>query len=154
MQATNINPVLSAFVEILSQLGFQNIERKNISLSGSVIQNKGLMVNIGVTGSLKGSIVFNMDDDSVKRFASVMMGGMTVETSPEIQESAISEMSNMVCANTCTKFSLIGIEDLNISPPTLIVGCESQVKLSASSIIVINYTVNNIDLDLCVGLVS
>jgi chemotaxis protein CheX len=111
------------------------------------------MVNIGVTGSLKGSIVFNMDEDSAKRFAAVMMGEIDVETSQEIQESAISEMSNMVCANACTKFSIIGIEDLNISPPTLIVGSKSQVKLSAASVIIISYTVNNIDLDLCVGLI-
>lgn len=152
MDVNDINPVLEAFVSVLPQIGFQSVERKEMSLSGSVMQNKGLMVNIGVVGPLRGSIVIGMDIDSAKRFASKMMMGMEVTDLDDLAQSAIAEMSNMVCANACTNFSRSGVNGLDISPPTMLIGANGQVKVAAPTVILIKCMADEIEVYLGVGL--
>ena len=152
MDVKHINPVLDAFTTVLSQLGFQKVERLGLSKTKSLIINKGVISNIGVIGKLKGSIVIGMDTDSAKKFASIMMMGMEVSEFDELATSAIAEMSNMVCANACTNFTEIGIDGLNISPPSIIVGKGATIKLAAPILLVVKYNVDNLDVDLSIGL--
>ncbi|GEM_PF-291101 len=153
MDVNNINPVFEAFTCVLPQIGFQTVEKKEMTVAKAVLPNKGVMVNIGVVGTLKGTIVFDMDMDSAKKFASTMMMGMEVTEFDDLAQSAICEMSNMVCANACTNFSQNGIEGLNISPPVLLTGSNGFMKLSAPVVLVVRFLVDNsINVNLCVGL--
>lgn len=154
MDVKIINPLLEAFASILPQIGFQTVEKKSISLKGSVLQNSGVMINIGVMGPLKGAILIGMDMDSAKQFASKMMMGMEVPELDSLAQSAISEMGNMVCANACTHFSQAGIKGLDISPPTLLIGKDGQVRLSVPKVIAVNFIVDHIAVDVYVGLFS
>mgnify|MGYP000997162531 CR=1 FL=1 len=152
MDVNSINPVLAAFASILPQIGFQTVEKKGVSLGGSKLVSKGLIVNIGVMGPLKGSILIGMDLESAKKFASKMMMGMPVEELDSLAQSAISEMSNMVCANACTNFAATGLADLDISPPTLLLGKNAKVNLSAPKAIAVAFLVDDLTIDVYVGL--
>ena len=153
MDVNSINPILAAFTEILPQIGFQNVERKNISLVGSTFNYDGVLVNLAVVGSIKGVIMIGMDIDSAKRFASVMMMGMEVTDFDALAQSAVSEMGNMVCANACTQFSKVGIDGLDISPPTLMISEGGKATLPVPQTIVIHFLVDGIDIKVYVGLV-
>lgn len=152
MDVNQINPILAAFTEILPQIGFQTIQRKSISLVGSTVKYDGVLINLAVVGSLKGVIMIGMDTDSAKGFASKMMMGMEVIEFDALAQSAVSEMGNMVCANACTQFSKVGIEGLDISPPTIMIGQGGQATLPVPQTIVIQFLVDDIEVKVYVGL--
>jgi chemotaxis protein CheX len=152
MDVKLINPILTAFTEVLPQIGFNSIEKKDISLTGSTLEIDGVLVNIGFTGVIKGVILISMDIDSAKRFASMMMMGMALESFDALAQSAISEMSNMVCANSCTQFSKIGITGIDISPPTLLISSKGLATLPVPKAITIHFSVDGIEVNIYVGL--
>ncbi|MHB8125418.1 MAG: chemotaxis protein CheX [Desulfitobacteriaceae bacterium] len=152
MDVKLINPILTAFSEILPQIGFSSVEKRGISLTGSTININGVLVNIGFTGVIKGVILIGMDIDSAMQFASKMMMGMELVSFDVLAQSAISEMGNMICANSCTQFSKIGITGLDISPPTLVI-CSSGVSiLPVPKAITVHFSVDDIDINMYVGL--
>lgn len=154
MDVNMINPVLEAFIGILPQIGFQKVEKKGLALEDCTLHYRGVLVNIGVLGPLQGAILIGMDMDSAKQFASKMMMGMEVTELDNLAQSAISEMANMVCANACTNFVKTGINDLDISPPTLLIGNDGQVRLAVQNIIVVDFLVDGISMKVYVGLMN
>lgn len=152
MDVKLINPVLDAFANIVPQLGFAKISKKGLSLSKSALLNKGILINISVVGPLKGSILIGMSLDGAKEVASKMMGGMEVPEFNSLAQSAISELGNMVCANACTFFSQADISGLDISPPTVLIGKGGQVLLSVAKVVVVTFAVDDIDIDVYIGL--
>ena len=153
MDVNMINPILSAFGEIIPQIGFQTIQKKNLSLVGSTFNYEGVLINLSVIGPIKGVIMIGMDINSAKRFASKMMMGMEVAEFDTLAQSAVSEMGNMVCANACTQYSKIGVTGLDISPPVLMIGQGGQATLPVPQTIVIHFLVDDIDIKVYVGLV-
>lgn len=154
MDVSLINPILVAFAEVLPQIGFNKVEKRNVSLVGPTFNYEGVLINLAVVGSKKGVILIGMDTDSAKRFASKMMMGMEVHEFDALAQSAVSEMGNMVCANACTQFSKIGIEGLDISPPTLMISQGGQATLPVPQTIVIHFSVDGIEVKVYVGLAS
>ncbi len=143
MDVNTINPILSAFGSIIPQIGFSKIARKGIRMTGPNIENTGVLVNVNVVGPLKGSILIGMDIENAKKFASKMMMGMEVAELNSMAMSAISEMSNMVCANACVLYNEVAIHGLDISPPIMLMGEGGQVILSAPQIIVVTFMVDD-----------
>jgi len=109
---------------------------------------------LSLVGALKGAILIGMSLDSAKQFASKMMMGMDVTEFDSLAQSALSEMGNMVCANACTQFSKIGISGLDISPPLFLIGRNGQATLPVPQTIAINFSVDNIDVSVYVGLLQ
>ncbi|MEN6565066.1 MAG: chemotaxis protein CheX [Veillonellales bacterium] len=154
MDVKMINPILDAFANIIPQLGFAKIERKGLSLSGNTLLNKGVLINISVVGPLKGSILIGMSLDGAKKVAGKMMGGMEITEFNSLAQSAISELGNMVCANACTFFSQAEISGLDISPPTILIGKAGQVLLAVAKVVVVTFAVDDIDMDVYIGLMQ
>lgn len=154
MDVKNINPVINAFTEIATQLGFKKIERTELTAVGPILQNRGLIINIDVLDQLRGTIIINMDNEAAKKFASKMMMGMAVSELDEMAQSAIAEFGNMVCAHACTNFAKIGLEQLNISPPIIIKGANGRVKLLSPVSVVVKYQIDDLPVEICVGLLK
>lgn len=152
MDVNAINPILVSFADILPQIGFQKVEKKGLSLAGSTLTNQGVMINISMVGPLKGAILIGMDLASAKQFASRMMMGMEVAEFDSLAQSALSEMANMVCANACTNFAQSGMVGLDISPPTLLIGTGSNVMLSVPKVIVVSFAIDDLPIDVYIGL--
>lgn len=154
MDVNSINPILGAFADILPQIGFQTVTKKTVTLSEPALNNEGLLISISMVGPLKGAILIGIEIDSAKKFASKMMMGMDVPELNELAQSAISEMGNMVCATACTYYSQAGINGLEISPPVLLIGEGGQVKLSVPKVVVVKFAVDDIDVDVYIGLTN
>ncbi|NPV91983.1 MAG: chemotaxis protein CheX [Firmicutes bacterium] len=152
MDVNSINPILSSFVSILPQIGFQTVEKREVKLIEPMLENIGLLINISMVGPLRGSIVIGMEVEAAKQFASKMMMGMPVLELDELAQSAISEMGNMVCATACTNYNLAGIDGLDISPPTLLIGEGGQVKLAVPKVILVRFEVDGIMVNVYIGL--
>lgn len=152
MDVNMVNPVLLSFKEILPQIGFQSVEKQKLSLLPSTFSYKGIILNISMVGIIKGVIMIGMAVDGAKQFASKMMMGMPVQEFDAMAQSAISEMGNMVCANTCTQFAKINVEGLDISPPTIMQSDgNSNVSLPVPQIVVIDFLCDAIPVKIYVG---
>lgn len=147
-----IDPLITAFTDILPQVGFQAIEKQDTVLVGSTVDYDGVLVHISLVGVLKGAIMIGMSLESAKHFASIMMMGMPVSEFDLLAQSAISEMGNMICANACTQFSKIGISGLDISPPLLMIGRYGQATLPVPQTIAIRFFVDDLEIQVYAGL--
>lgn len=154
MDVNVINPILGAFADVLPQIGFKNVIRKEVSLVEADVDNTGVLVNIALIGQLKGIILIGMDLCSAQQFASTMMMGMEVAAFDALAQSALSEMGNMVCANACMKFTDAGVGGLDISPPTLMISEGGKVMLPVAKAIAVHFDVDGLAVAIYVGIVS
>ena len=77
---------------------------------------------------------------------------MEVKELDEISQSAISEMTNMVCANACTLFIQDGMEGVEISPPVLFVGEGGKITLPVPKVISVAFMVDDIPVNVHAGI--
>ena len=82
-----------------------------------------------------------------------MMGGMPVDQFDELPQSAISELVNMVTANSAIRFEQLGLE-VDISPPSLVVGNDFRARLLSEKFLVIEMLADNKLIQLNLGLES
>ena len=146
-----VNPFIEAIMYIMPQLGFQNIVKGNLSVKDQFMESKGLTVLLGMTDAMRGSVAYNMTEETAKKITSTMMMGMPVPEMDEMAQSAISELTNMVTGNAATNFEKCGLK-VDISPPTLVVGSDFKAKISSTKFIVIEMIVDSLVIELNIGL--
>lgn len=129
MDVKLVNPFIDAFTTVLPQMGFATPTRTGMSVKEKSATSLGVAVIVGFTKEIRGSVVYNMSEETAKYIASTMMMGMPVESFDEMAQSAISEMSNMLTANAATNLTALGLE-VDISTPSLTVGADFQIKIS------------------------
>jgi chemotaxis protein CheX len=121
MNKEHLSAFSDAVINIMPQLGIESAEQKEIREYGKNIETSGIVCIVGFIGDLTGNVIFSMSEDCAKAIASAMMGGMEVEEFDEITQSAISELSNMLAANSSTGLSELGL-NTDISTPTMMQG--------------------------------
>ncbi|OFI05947.1 CheY-P phosphatase CheX [Clostridium acetireducens DSM 10703] len=147
MDVKYINPFMQSFINVMPQIGFTNVKKEGISMKDKNIESKGIAINVGIVGDIRGNIVYVMDEESGKKIASKMMMGFPVEELNEMAQSAISELTNMLTANASTNFFNEGI-NINISTPTLIYGEEIQIKMNSNQVLCIQLSADDIPIEI------
>ena len=151
MDARYINPVIDAFREILPQLGFTDIQRGNIRMGTNSVESLGVTVIIGMTKAIRGNVAYNLTEASAMAIASTMMGGMPVAQCDELPHSAISVLVNMVTAHAAIRYEQMGLQ-VDISPPSLVVGADFRARLLQDKFLVIEMLANGLLVQLNLGL--
>ena len=116
------------------------------------LKDSGVSVIVGFTKQIRGNVVYNMTEDTAKFIASTMMMGMPVENFDEMAQSAISELSNMLTANTATHIAGLGLE-VDISTPSLSIGEDFQIKISSDGYLAVDMDLGGhiVELDISVA---
>ena len=104
-----------------------------------------------MVGELRGNIVYIMDKASSMKTASKMMMGMPVDTLDEMAKSAISELANMLTANSATTLARMG-RTVDISVPALIEGMDVDIALSNDEVYRSVVSVDDIFIEIYVAL--
>lgn len=151
MDLNNISPFIKTVYDVMPQLGFENITSTDIETVNKKITASGVMLTVGVVGELRGNIVYIMDKASSMKTASKMMMGMPVDTLDEMAKSAISELANMLTANSATTLSRIG-RTVDISVPALIEGMDVDIALSNDEVYRSVVSVDDIFIEIYVAL--
>lgn len=151
MDVKIVSPFIEAVAEVLPQLGFQTIEKKGLDVKSSSIPSLGVIALIGVAGSVKGNVMYNLDVEGAKKIASTMMMGAPVPELDDMAQSAISELANMLCANASIKLSNMGI-NTDISTPTLMFGEAVSLKVAVNKVLSVKMAVDGIDLSVDIAL--
>jgi len=151
MDVTFINPFIDAVMEVLPQLGFQNIVQTGLSLKSNKITVSGVVLTIGIVGEKKGNVVYVIDIEGAKQVASTMMMGMPVDEFDDMAKSAISELSNMLSANASINFSKLGI-NTDISIPSLMYGENIEISLNTNEVFCMEFDVDGISFQVNIAL--
>ena len=150
VDAKLVNPFIDAFISVMPQIGFPIPKRTRAYVQNKVITNFGVSVMLGFTKQIRGNVVYNMNEDTAKFIASTMMMGMPVAEVDAMAQSAISEMSNMLAANTATNITALELE-VDISTPSLTVGKGSQIKLSSGQFLTIEMDLGGHKVDIAIA---
>ncbi len=124
----------------MPQLGFQSIEKGEVSVKGRNLENDGVIIVVGIVGEIKGNVVYCLELECAKKIASTMMMGMPVI---EFDDMAQSALSDMLTANAATSFAEMGIS-LDISTPTLLYGEKISVKMNSDKVLCIELIADTI----------
>ena len=151
MDVKMINPFVDAVSSIMPQLGFQTVTRGKLAVKDQYVVSQGVTIIVGLTLDVKGNVAYNMSEETAKQVASTMMMGMPVAQMDDMAQSAISEMTNMVTANAATNFEKMGV-NVDISPPSLIVGADFKAKVSNTKFLAIELLVDSLVIEMNIGL--
>ncbi len=133
----------------MPQLGFE-IEKGSITVKDK-IEGSGIAISVGLTGDVKGNVIYMISEDGGKSIASKMMMGIPVEELDDMSKSALSELSNMLTANASINYFNDGI-NTDISTPVLVTGKEMNVKVNTEQVICIRMNASGIPIDINLSL--
>ncbi|OWA36135.1 chemotaxis protein CheX [Saccharibacillus sp. O16] len=150
MDVAHVNPFIESFMNVMPQLGFTNTSKKGLSVKGQELVCSGVIVLVGIVGTLKGNVVYRIDTEYAKKIASTMMMGMPVEQLDDMARSALSELSNMLTATAATGFAALGVS-IDISTPTLLSGENISVKMSSKQVLSIELLANDIPVEVLIS---
>ena len=121
---------------VLENMGNHKTEKGKLSVKSSPVAGSEVNSIIGVTGQVRGQVLYSMTEETAKKLASTMLMGMPVTEFDELCKSAISELGNMITGNAASELGNSGIS-CNITPPSLVMGSNVSVSFKDAQILVI-----------------
>lgn len=131
-----IKPFLKSSTEILSQIANFQVTHKEPYVKKELKLQDNIGVIIGITGSIKGQAVISFTEDTAKKIASNMMGGMPIAVLDDIAKSAVCELGNLILGNAAVGLYNHGAS-IDITPPSILIGKEMTYSTANSGIICI-----------------
>lgn len=150
MNIEYINPFIEASQTVLKQITQLDAKLGKVFLKNSPYESEDILIMVGLTGKLRGQAIFSINKGFALKIASIMMMGMPVTEFDEMSKSALSELANMIMGNAATILYNRGI-DIDITPPSLLVGENMQITTSKMKTVCIPLEFNEsekIDLDI------
>lgn len=123
-----VNPFVQSSISIMRAMAQMELAIGRPALGTLNFEDTTFLLQVGVTGEMKGQVILAMPVEIAKKIASAMMCGMPVEELDEMPRSALSELSNMIMGNAATLFSSQEII-IDITPPMSMLG--SHLSLQA-----------------------
>ena len=151
LDVKHINPFLQSSISVIEMTTQTKLAVGKPSVATLEFQDNTFILQVGVTGVLKGQVLLVMSEANAKAMASKMMMGMPVDTLDEMACSALGELSNMIMGNTATLFSTQGIL-MDITPPISLHGSnlKLQIDIQALKVPMLDNGTEVISLYLCV----
>jgi chemotaxis protein CheX len=119
VKAEYINPFLESAKIVLEQLIQIRPTTGQLGIKDVKFVEKYIWIQIGMTGQMKGDIVFGLHEEVALKLVSAMMGGYHVSEMDDMTHSAISELGNMISGNASTILYNQGVR-VDITPPKLV----------------------------------
>jgi chemotaxis protein CheX len=145
MNVEYINPFIEASQTVLKQIAGIDAKLGKVYIKTSPYKGDAVVVIVGLTGTIRGQVIFTMGKNVAMGIASSMMGGFPVTELDEISKSAISELTNMILGNTATILYNKGI-GIEITPPSLLMGENMQISPNKMKTVCIPFSVTETDL--------
>lgn len=136
MDAALINAFIQASINVIYQTTGLEGKSGQVYKKEAPYPSDSVVVLIGLTGNIYGSVTINLSEKLACRIASLMMGGMAVLSLEEIAKSAIAELSNMILGNAGIQLSKNNI-NIDVTPPTILTGKNLQLSVHNSVILCI-----------------
>lgn len=133
LDVRHINPFLQATLNIMEATTGAKLAVGKPAIASLEFPNDTFILQVGVTGVLKGQVLLVMQEANAKKVASMMMMGMPVEALDEMATSALCELSNMIMGSTATLFSTQKMA-MDITPPISLQGNNLKLQTDAQAL--------------------
>lgn len=120
LKAEFVNPFLTAAFQVLEAEMNCAPQKGMVGMSESPLHSDEVTVLVGVTGNIKGVVMYCMSERTAKSF----VGAMTGEVVPifdKIVESAVAEIGNVITGIASGLLEKAGFQ-CKIAPPSVITG--------------------------------
>ena len=119
MKQEFVNPFLTPAVAVWEEMLGETLELVGAKSIGEGQQTTtDITCVIGVTGSVRGNVLYGFDHQTALNVATRMMDE-PIEELDEVSMSALGEIANMITGNAATSLSTAGYE-CDIAPPVIL----------------------------------
>ena len=126
MRLEYINPFVEASCDIMKEVLDSDVEREELFLKETTVPILGVAVLIGLTGSVRGRVLIDMNLDTALGIAS-SMNGETIKQFDDLAKATITELANMIGGRAITELHSEGFS-FEVSPPTIFTGNDMEVS--------------------------
>ena len=133
MKAKHLNPFVTAAKSVLGQFfPDAQFERGELEVIDQPGNPRSVAVLIGISGDLEGRVIYEMHKETAVDLAAEM-NGEDIPGFNEMVRSTIQELGNIVSGNAAQELESTENElSISITPPSLIVGEDTQISDSVS----------------------
>lgn len=126
LNAELVNPFVEAAFEVFIRGAEIELKRASLSIRQCSVTTRPVNVHINFSGEIHGQIFYGMSVQTAKQIASKMIG-QRLRMLNDFAQSALSELGNMITGHATAKLEEF-YPNLNISPPTVIIGDDVLVS--------------------------
>ncbi|AHC15100.1 chemotaxis protein CheX [Salinispira pacifica] len=121
MKAQIANPFITSAVKVFRKEIGVELTRKSLTKKTSPMPSLHISIIIGVTGPVRGQVVYSMDQSFAESVSKAMLPGKLPAEVRKMTHSAVSELANMITG--MASIDLAGEDKLiSITPPTVFTG--------------------------------
>lgn len=131
MQVEFVNAFIESTKQVLSSTVNKSASVGQAFVRTSLNNEGGVGICVGITGRVRGQIVFSMKKNLACDIASKMMMTQIIELD-EVSRSAVSELANMIMGKTASSLFEQGFK-IDITPPAFLLG-ENLCYLGTSKV--------------------
>lgn len=128
MKAEYVNSFYKATLDVLKLMLDVNVEQGAISVVEGLIPSREANVILGVTGDLRGSILFSFPKDMTLEMVYIM-SGMKMDEIDNFVSSALGEVANIIGGNALSNLAAVNYI-CDIVPPQVLIGTYQSVSMA------------------------
>ncbi|MFP4460927.1 MAG: chemotaxis protein CheX [Thermotogota bacterium] len=150
MKVEHINPIYTASRDVFKKMFGWDVEKRNLQIVEEIETKNTTNVSIGITGDLKGTIMFSFPEGIVLKIVEEM-SGMKFEKVDKFVASAIGELANIISGNAMNGFSGNNYE-CDIVPPQISLGESTTFATTTDKALLINMNTQGYMFDLFISI--
>lgn len=138
MKAEHANPFIKAALETFKKELGVDLKRNDLFLKDAPVPSKDVTIIIGVTGPIKGQVVYSMDQNVAESIAKTMLPGKLPAEQKALINSAVSELANIITGQA----SIILAGDnyiIDITPPAVFSGGGASIDFLSLQTICLSF---------------
>jgi chemotaxis protein CheX len=121
VKAEFANPFITAASNtFLKEIGVK-LSRKDLKVKDSPLPSLPISIVIGVTGAVRGQVVYSMDENVAYAIAKAMLPGKLPVDLKKLTNSAVSEMANIITGQASIILAGDNLK-IDITPPGVFTG--------------------------------
>jgi chemotaxis protein CheX len=121
MKAEYANVFITGATRVFTQEIGIHLSRKNLTRKSSPVPNLPISIVIGITGGIRGQVVYSMDTNFAYAVAKAMIPNKLPSELKKLTNSAVSEIANMITGQA--SITLAGEDQIiHLTPPAVFSG--------------------------------
>lgn len=128
MKAEYVNSFYKATQDVFQLMLDMDVERGNLKIVEDMVCSKDANVILGVTGDLKGTILFGFTKEMTLEMVKIM-SGMEMGEIDNFVSSALGEVANIIGGNAITNLTNNNYI-CDIAPPQIIIGKYKSISMA------------------------
>lgn len=133
MKAEFVRPIIAATKDVFQNMLQQQVEEGQLSTAENGVETQGVNISIGVTGDLRGVIVYSFPEKMVLDIVTCM-AGMEMDKVDKFVTSAIGELANIISGQAMTHFTVENVK-CDIVPPQIFIGDSMTLSMGSEEIL-------------------